>query len=124
MLRLLTLPLPVKQMIDKGDITIGHARAIIPVRDPVPLAQEIVKKGLNVRQAEALAKRYLENPQAHTKKKKNAPPPNADTLALEKELEKLIGYRVKIHAAGKTGSLTVFYENLDQLDDLIKRLRG
>lgn len=126
MLRLLTLPAPVKQMIDDGKITIGHARAIIPVKDPLPLAEEIVKKGLNVRQAEALAKRHNENPQTHAKKKKdlNLPTQSADTLALEKELERIIGFRTKINASGKAGSLTVFYEDLDQLDDIIKRLRA
>lgn len=126
MLRLLTLPVAVKQMIDKGELTIGHARAIIPVRDPLPLAQEIVKKGLNVRQAEALAKRHIENPQTHTKKKKELvlPTQNADTFALEQELSRVIGYKVKIHAYGKAGSITVLYESLDQLDDVIKRLRG
>lgn len=122
MLRLLTLPQAVKQMLDKGELTIGHARAIIPARDPVPLAQEIVKKGLNVRQAEALAKRYIENPQVH--KKKAPEGENADVLQLERELEKLIGLKVKIHTQGKAGSLTLFYKDLDQLDDIIKRLRG
>jgi ParB family chromosome partitioning protein len=126
MLRLLTLPPAVKQLLDTGEITTGHARAIIPARDPVPLAQEIVKKGLNVRQAEALVKRHLDNPAAHTKKKKAVEPSGqtADTIALENELSRFIGYKVKIHANGKAGSLTILYDNLDQLDDIIKRLRG
>ena len=121
MLRLLSLPVPVKQMIDQGELTIGHARALIPARDPFALAQEIVKKGLNVRQAEALAKRNIENPQTH--KKKAAPGANADLLQLEKEIERIVGLKVKIQTQGKAGSLTFFYKDLDQLDDLIKRVR-
>ncbi|MDX2028509.1 MAG: ParB/RepB/Spo0J family partition protein [Alphaproteobacteria bacterium] len=121
MLRLLTLPAPVKQMIDTGALTIGHARALITSKDPAGLAQEIVKKGLNVRQAEALAQRHTAKPQA---KKKAEATGSADVTMLEKELERLVGLRVKIQTQGKAGSLTLFYKDLDQLDDIIKRLRG
>src|ERR1700722_6345008 len=62
MLRILTLPAAVKQMIADGTLSLGHARAIVTARNPLALAQEIAKKGLNVRQAEALAKRVSENP--------------------------------------------------------------
>ena len=122
MLRLLTLPQAVKQMINSGDLTLGHARAILPARDPVALAQEIVKKGLNVRQAEALAKTGIDKPQIHKKKEPKAE--NADVLALEKELERVIGLKVKVTTIGKAGTLTLYYNDLDQLDDIIKRLRS
>lgn len=126
MLRILTLPMAVKQMITSGELTMGHARALIPARDPVQLAQEVVKRGLSVRQAEELAKHHIENRQIHTTKKNTvaSSKENADTLLLEKELERLIGLKVKISAQGKAGSLTVFYKDLDQLDDIIKRLRA
>jgi len=124
MLRLLSLPAPVKQMIDKGDLTMGHARAIITTPDPLALAKEIVKKGLNVRQAEALAKRGSGKPGHSKNKDAQQPTQNADTLALEKEIERLIGLRVKIHTYGKAGSITILYDNLDQLDGIIKKLKG
>jgi ParB family chromosome partitioning protein len=122
MLRLLTLPLPVKLMLDRGELTIGHARAIIPARDPVALAQTIIKKGLNVRQAEALAKRDQDAPEIHKRRAKSQS--DADVLALEKEVERIVGLKVKISTQGKSGSLTLYYHDLDQLDGIIKKLRG
>lgn len=122
MIRLLGLPAPVKQMIEKGELTAGHARTLITAKDPLALAKEIVKKGMSVRQAEALAKRMMENAQAP--KKVETAEPAADVAMLEKELEKLVGLKVKIAARGKAGSLTLFYRDLDQLDEIIKRLRG
>ena len=125
MLRILTLPQGVKQLISNGELSMGHARAIIPARDPLALAQEVVKKGLSVRQTEDLAKKHIENRQIHVKRKTTeGAAVDADTLNLEKELERLTGYKVKINAQGKAGSLTLFYKDLDQLDDIIKRLRS
>jgi len=122
MLRLLTLPEEVRQMITDGSLTIGHARALVPTKNPVALAKEVVRKGLNVRQTETLAKRSQENPEIH--KKRASGEANADVLALEKELERVIGLKVKITNKGKAGTLTLFYTSLDQLDDTIKKLRA
>ena len=83
MLRLLSLPEEVKQMISEGALTIGHARALVPVKNPLALAREIVKKGLNVRQTETLAKRNQDNPEIH--KRREGTEQSADILALEKE---------------------------------------
>ncbi len=121
MLRLLTLPQEVRKLIDEGKLSTGHARAIVPARNPLALAQEIIRKGLNVRQAETLAKRDQDNPEIH---KKRANPQDADVIALEKEMEKVIGLKVKIVTKGKAGTLTLHYTDLDQLDDIIKKLRG
>ncbi|MDR3451047.1 MAG: ParB/RepB/Spo0J family partition protein [Alphaproteobacteria bacterium] len=121
-LRLLTLPSEVRDLIAQGKLTSGHARALVPTRNPYAIAQEIIRKGLNVRQAETLAKRDQDNPEIH-KKKANAGD-NADVIALEKELEKVIGLRVKITTKGKEGTLTLYYTDLDQLDDIIKKLRA
>jgi len=122
MLRLLTLPEGVRRLIAEGKLTTGHARALVPVKNPLALAQEIVRKGLNVRQAETLAKRDQDNPEIH-KKKANAQD-GADVIALEKELERVIGLKVKIATKGKAGTLTLHYKDLDQLDDIIKKLRS
>jgi ParB family chromosome partitioning protein len=121
MLRILTLPANVKQMISSGDLTLGHARAIVTARDPSALANEIVKKGLNVRQAEALAKRMSDNPQIH--KRKTALHQNADITALEKDLERATGLKVKIQNQGKGGSLTLYYHDLEQLEGLTRKLK-
>ena len=124
MLRLLGLPAPVKKMIEAGQLTMGHARPLVTAKDPVALAQEIVKKGLSVRQTEALAKR--ESDGTHAKKPRLAIAAEVDpnVLALEKELERIVGLKVKIDAQGKAGALTVYYRDLEQLDGLIGRLRG
>ena len=122
MLRLLTLPEGVRQLIAEGKLTTGHARALVPAKNPLALAQEIVRKGLNVRQAETLAKRDQDNPEIH-KKKANAQD-GADVIALEKELERVIGLKVKITTKGKAGTLALHYTDLDQLDDIIKKLRA
>jgi ParB family transcriptional regulator, chromosome partitioning protein len=121
MIRILTLPDAVKQMIEKGTLTLGHARAIITAKDPLALAQEIVRKGLNVRQAEALAKQSNENPQIHKRKFIGQ---SADILALEKDLERATGMKVKIQTQGKSGSLSVYYHDLEQLDAVAKKLKG
>jgi len=123
MMRLLTLPAQVKKLIEDGLISAGHARTLVTAKNPLKLAEEIVKKGMNVRQAEALAKRESENPQTH-KKKPHAAEMDAGVAALEKELARVIGLKVDISVRGKAGSVTVHYQTLDQLDDIIKRLRG
>jgi ParB family chromosome partitioning protein len=122
MLRLLTLPAGVRQLINEGKLTSGHARALVPVKNPLALAQEIVRKGLNVRQAEMLAKRDQDHPEIHRKRPQAGD--NADVAALEKELERVIGLKVKIVTKGKAGTLTLHYTDLDQLDDIIKKLRS
>jgi ParB family chromosome partitioning protein len=122
MMRLLTLPPAVKQMIEKGELSAGHARTLVTAKDSLQLALEIVKKGLNVRQAEALAKQLAENPQIH--KKKNAAAADANIAVLEKELERATGLKTSIVTKGSAGTVTLHYQNLEQMDAIIKKLRG
>ncbi len=126
MVRLLNLPQQVQQMVTEGKLSYGHARALVPVPDAVSLAQEIIARGLNVRQAEAMARVAIGEKRMGTggRPAKKPPESDADIMALERELERLIGIRVKIIAQGAKGALTLYYENLDQLDDVIKRLRS
>jgi len=124
MMRLLNLPAGVKQLIEKGELSAGHARALVTAKNPLELAQRIIKEGMNVRQAEALAKNEAENPQTHKKKNPPATASDADTAALEKDLSRVTGLKVSIAAHGKAGTITLHYQDLEQLDDVIKRLRG
>lgn len=124
MLRILSLPPGVKQLIDTGLLTAGHARALVTARDPLALAKEVVAKGLSVRQTELLAKAESDVVGTKAAPKKDVGQEQADVVGLEKELERVIGLKVKIHAQGKAGSLTLFYKDLDQLDEIIKRLRA
>ena len=128
LLRLLNLPRPVIEMVREGDLSAGHARALIPAKDPVKLAQEIVKKGLSVRAVEALVKR--EQQEGDTAKarpqKSSAVEKDADTKALEGDLSAALRMKVVLnHKPGQEhGQLTVHYQSLDDLDELCRILSG
>jgi len=119
-IRLLDLPNAVKQMLDEGQLTAGHARALLGASDPLSLAAEVVRRGLNVRQVERLAKRAKTASTAKAPREKDA-----DTRAVEHELTLALGTTVKIDPAraGRAGTLSISYRSLDQLDELIRRLR-
>jgi ParB family chromosome partitioning protein len=120
-LRLLTLPEPVRQLIDQGKLSAGHARALIGAGDPAGLAARIAKSGLNVRQAEALVKRERS---PRKQDRPDAPANDPDTLALERTLSDVLGLKVNIDFRGEHvgGKVIVHYGNLDQLDEIIRRL--
>jgi ParB family transcriptional regulator, chromosome partitioning protein len=119
-LRLLTLPDTVRTMVQDGRITAGHARALLNAGDPEGLAEEVAKRGLNVRQTEKLAKLAKESASGG---KVSAPAAKlADTAALERELTALLGLKVTIAFDGQGGALTIHYRTLEQLDDVLRRL--
>jgi ParB family chromosome partitioning protein len=116
MLRLLKLPDSVKGLISEGKLTAGHARTLIGVPDAEARAREIVAGALNVRQAEKKAK----SPSAPAKKPAAK---DADTKALELSLSNSLGMNVQIEHQGKSGgSVKILYKNLEQLDEIIRRL--
>ncbi|MAA98999.1 MAG: chromosome partitioning protein ParB [Stappia sp.] len=120
-LRLLKLPNSVKDYLAEGLLTAGHARALITADDPAALAELIVEKGLNVREAEKLA----QDPNAFSAKQK-APKPekDADTRALEKRLADSLGLKIAIaHKPEKgTGELKIKYASVEQLDEICRLL--
>ncbi|MGI9391422.1 MAG: ParB/RepB/Spo0J family partition protein, partial [Boseongicola sp.] len=121
LLRLLNLPDAVLDMLRAGKLSAGHARALVTAQDPIGLAQQVVKKGLSVRQTEALVK----NSGAPKPTNENmAPAKDADTQALEKDLAAALGMSVSIqNPPGSTsGSVTIRYRDLDQLDEVCRRL--
>jgi ParB family chromosome partitioning protein len=119
MTRLLTLPEKVQNYLRDGKLSIGHARTLVTVGNPEGLADEIVAKNLNVRQAEALT---AEKGGA-LRKKLNNTRKDVDTIALENDLSNLLGMKVAIETRdGKSGKLRVQFKSLDQLDELIHRL--
>ena len=117
-LRLLELDKKIQQMVIEGDLSMGHARALIGVPDAINKANEIVQKKLSVRQVEKLTSEFKKN-----RSKKISKDPNI--LDLEQELSDKIGLRTSIqfNESGSSGSLTLYYSNLNQLDDLMKRLK-
>lgn len=121
-LRLLKLPDVIRDMLVSGELSAGHARALVSAADPVGLAKRIVEEGLSVRQAEALAQLPPESEQAA---KISAPvEKDADTLALEKLLSDVTGMRIAIAHKSKGGEVRIAYKTLEQLDDLCRRLKS
>jgi ParB family chromosome partitioning protein len=118
-LRLLALPPGVKQQLEDGALTAGHARALLAAPDPAALAGEVVRRGLNVRATEMLVRRRAARPEPRQRR-----PRDADTLALEREIGAALGLRVTLAPKGRGGSLTLHYASLDQLDRILKLLRG
>jgi ParB family chromosome partitioning protein len=125
LLRLLNLPEMVQQSLMKGDITMGHARAVAAAPDPEALTREIIIKGLSVRQAEKLASKVRPGAGADIARASvRNDPANADRLALERQLGEMLGVKVQVVHKGQGGSVTLYYSNLDQLDMLCQRLSG
>jgi len=124
LLRLLGLPASVQEMLQDGRLSAGHARALITVHDPASLAQQIVARGLSVREAETLAQGAKTAPATPPGKRGAARPPrDPDTVALERDLSAQLGLKVTIDFDGKGGRLSVHYRTLDQLDDVLQRLQ-
>ena len=117
-LRLLELDIKIQQLVISGDISMGHARALIGVPDAINKAKEIIEKKLSVREVEKITSEFKKN-----KTKKISKDPNI--IDLEKELSDKIGLKTSIqfNEGGSSGSLTLYYSDLNQLDDLMKRLK-
>jgi ParB family chromosome partitioning protein len=119
-MRLLKLPDAVKAYIEAGQISAGAARMLIGVDDPERMAREIIERGLNVRQVEALAKERARAPRSRSKSRRDAK--SADTLALERRLTDALGLTVTFAERGAAGVLQIHYRSLDQLDEVLRRL--
>jgi ParB family transcriptional regulator, chromosome partitioning protein len=120
-LRLLKLPSSIRGYIVKGKLDAGHARMLIGQPNAEKLAEEIVARGLNVRQVEEIARQESgRNGKSHSRKR--SAEKSADTLALEKRLSDALGLVVSIDVRGESGVVSIRYRNLEQLDDLARRL--
>jgi ParB family transcriptional regulator, chromosome partitioning protein len=118
-LRLLKLPEPVKAYIHAGKISAGAARMLVSAADPEEMAREIVDRGLNVRQVEALAKDRAAGSGKTVKKRVVK---NADTIALERRVSNTLGLTVTVDHRSKGGVLHIHYRSLDQLEEVLRRL--
>ncbi|WP_454623743.1 ParB/RepB/Spo0J family partition protein [Bradyrhizobium cenepequi] len=125
MMRLTKLPAEVQALIASGDLSAGHARALIGVPDPLGAARRIVAEGLNVRQAEALAHdegvpvRKPQKARGGGGKEKDP-----DTLALEKRVSDALGLTVSVNHRDPGGTVQISYRSLEQLDEVMRRLEG
>jgi ParB family chromosome partitioning protein len=120
-LRLLKLPEPIKSYIRAGKLSAGHARMLVGQPNAEALAEDIVTRGLNVRQVEALARDEGKKP---SKGKQTRKPrgKDADTLALEKRVSDALGLKVTIDHREGAGTVHVQYRDYDQLDEIVRRL--
>lgn len=121
LMRLLQLPDDVQALLEKGDLSTGHARALITSDDPSGLAQQVVKKGLSVRDTERLVKAPKKVDRTQTPRKIEK---DADTRALEGDLSANLKMKVTIdHKPGQPGGvLSISYSTLDDLDELCRIL--
>jgi len=123
LLRLLNLLPAVQNMVMQGEIEMGHARALLALdgAKQVMAAEQVAAKGLSVREAEQLAKRLV----ADIKKPAKQVAQDRDVLRLQENLAEQLGAPVHIQTGrGGAGTLKIRYSNLDQLDDIIAKLKG
>jgi len=124
MLRLLQLPDDLQEMVRDGRLSSGHARAILTAPDPRALAQKAISEGLNVRDIERLAQLAKDEKHGPRVSSSAADSKSADTRALEQSLSNALGLEVTITDKNGAGDVKVSYKTLEQLDDVIRRLRG
>ena len=131
LLRLETLPERIKQHIDSGELTMGHARAILSSKNPEEIANRIIEMNISVRETEDLVR--TENapnrPQKNAKKPRHSSRKNVekneDVVQLEQMLADNLGLRVSITTySAKAGEVVIAYETLSELDEVLKRLGG
>jgi ParB family transcriptional regulator, chromosome partitioning protein len=122
-LRLLKLPESIKSYISSGQLSAGHARMLIGQPNPEKLAADIVARGLNVRQVEAMARHAAgKNGKARGQASRRSAAKGANLAALEKRLSDALGLAVSIDEGKRGGLLSIRYRNLDQLDEVLRRL--
>ncbi|MBF8223601.1 ParB/RepB/Spo0J family partition protein [Halomonas sp. 328] len=122
LLRLLALDPEVQTLLERGDLDMGHARALLALSGAKQrqAAHEVVNKDLTVRDTEALVKRLVNGEPAKPKREA----PSADVARLETQLGELLGAPVKIqHGRGGKGRLTIRYTSLDELDGILAHIR-
>lgn len=120
-LRLTQLSPGARDHVMAGRLSAGHARALLTAREPDALADLIVDQGLNVRQAEALARKSQEDDKPKLARIAAAVG-SPDIVALEQDLADALGLKVSLSDKGGKGELSLSYRNLEQLDDLCRRL--
>lgn len=122
MMRLLDLPDSVKQYVEEGALSAGHARALLNAKNPEKLAKKVMEQGLNVRQTEQLAMTEGEKKPRTAQKVSVGGRKDSDIMALEAELTSLLKTNVTIKWSGRNGKITIECNDLDKLDQVLQRL--
>ncbi len=118
--RLMSLPADVQSYVRSGELSAGAARAVITAEDPASLAREVVERGLNVRDVEAIRRQVKQqeaDPRPAAPRRKDP-----DTVALEQSLADALGLKVDIRHKGGRGEVRISYRTLEQLDEICQRL--
>jgi ParB family chromosome partitioning protein len=121
-IRILKLPPPVLAMVRDGSLSAGHARVLVLHSDPLTGAKSVISRGLTVRETEQMV-----NELGHTFTQKTLRKPkitDADIDAMTQALSEKLGLKVRVSFNGKSGTLMLNYQNLDQLDELLSLLSG
>jgi ParB family chromosome partitioning protein len=121
MMRLTKLPEEVQAHIVSGELSAGHARALLAVPDPIATAKIILAQGLNVRQVETLV-HEIGGTAPKARNSRGALVKDPDTLALEKRVGDILGLNVKVDHKGPSGTMHIKYRDLEQLDEILRRL--
>ena len=125
LLRLQDLSDKVKPMLEDRQIEMGHARALLAISNAtqqLDAANQVVKKGLSVRETEKLIRRILDGDSSKTAKK--TPAQNADIRRLEIEVSEKLGAKVKVdHTTNGAGQIVIKYNSLDELDGILKHIK-
>jgi ParB family transcriptional regulator, chromosome partitioning protein len=138
LLRLLSLPDEIQELFLANKLSMGHARALINSENPKQLADEVIMRGLNVRQTEKLVSdsKQEKNPQIVPRQKEpktltvttqyqqTQRPKDPDIMALEDTLSENLGLKVSINDRGQMGEIMISYQSLEQLDEILRRLGG
>ncbi|MFO7980359.1 MAG: ParB/RepB/Spo0J family partition protein [Candidatus Aminicenantes bacterium] len=121
-MRLLKLPPSIQKMLSTGDLTMGHARAVLSVKDPelqVQLAKNIIAEKMTVRKIEKLVGQIKK-----TEEKKSSPAIDPDLMALKDELIDILGTKVSISGTADKGTLKISYYSLDELNRIYEIIKG
>ncbi len=119
-LRLLTLPDTVRSLIEDGKLTAGHARTLVASDSPAELADQIIKLGLSVREAESLVR----DASPSSRPRKTRPEKDADTKALELSVTQALGLKVLVDHRTSGGTVTISYKTLEQLEEICRKLQA
>ena len=122
MLRLLNLPNEAREMLASGQLTAGHARALLGFDNPALAARDIAERNLSVRDVEDMARNQKTAGASGAGKLETKSAPDANIAALNRDLTEALGLEVTIKSRGARGVVTIRYSNLDQLDTLRRLL--
>lgn len=121
-MRLLKLPQVIQDMISDGNLSMGHARAMIPLDNPesqISISRQIVKNNLSVRDVEKKINQLKQK-----LRKKQISPPDPNLAALQEEFLKLLGTKVSIEGNQGRGVVKIYYYTMDELNHLYEKIKG